>query len=64
MQIADGEIKAALAVEKIGVPFTLSTMSVRSIEDVAERVSKPFWFQLYVMRDREFVSRVIARARR
>ena len=64
MQIADGEIKAALAVEKIGVPFTLSTMSVCSIEDIAERVSKPFWFQLYVMRDREFVSRVIARARR
>lgn len=64
MQIADGEIKAALAVEKIGVPFTLSTMSVYSIEDVAEQVSKPFWFQLYLKRDREFVSGLIARARR
>jgi L-lactate dehydrogenase (cytochrome) len=63
MQIADGEIKAARAAEAFGVPFTLSTMSVCSIEDVAENVTKPFWFQLYVMRDREFIARLIARAR-
>ena len=63
MQIADGEIKAAQAAEKFGVPFTLSTMSICSIEDVAANSSKPFWFQLYVMRDREFVSRLIQRAK-
>ena len=63
MQYADGEIKAALAAEKFGVPYTLSTMSICSIEDVAENTSKPFWFQLYVMRDRDFVSRLIDRAK-
>lgn len=63
MQHADGEIKAALAAEKFGVPFTLSTMSICSIEDVAENTSKPFWFQLYVMRDRDFVGRLIDRAK-
>src|ERR1700733_14802569 len=50
MQHADGEILAARAAEKFGVPFTLSTVSVCSIEDVAARTSKPFWFQLYMMR--------------
>jgi L-lactate dehydrogenase (cytochrome) len=50
MQRADGEILAARAAEKFGVPFTLSTVSICSIEDVAEKTSKPFWFQLYVMR--------------
>ncbi|CDP50997.1 L-lactate dehydrogenase [Devosia sp. DBB001] len=63
MQSADGEIKAARAAEKFGVPFTLSTMSICSIEDVAENTSKPFWFQLYVMRDRDFVNRLIDRAK-
>lgn len=63
MQRADGEIKAALAAEAFGVPFTLSTMSVCSIEDIAAHVSKPFWFQLYMMRDREFMKALIARAR-
>lgn len=63
MQCADGEIKAAKAAEKFGVPFTLSTMSICSIEDVAEATEKPFWFQLYVMRDREFTSGLIARAK-
>lgn len=63
MQHADGEIKAAQAAEKFGVPFTLSTMSICSIEDVAENTSKPFWFQLYVMRDREFIARLIDRAK-
>lgn len=63
MQCADGEIKAARAAERFGVPFTLSTMSICSIEDVAEHTSKPFWFQLYVMRDRDFVERLIDRAR-
>ena len=63
MQHADGEILAARAAEKSGVPFTLSTMSICSIEDVAENVSKPFWFQLYVMRDREFIKRLIDRAK-
>jgi len=63
MQHADGEIKAALAAEKFGVPFTLSTMSICSIEDVAEHTSKPFWFQLYVMRDRDFIGRLIDRAK-
>src|SRR5690606_9308409 len=54
MQHADGEILAARAAERFGVPFTLSTMSVCSIEDVAAASTKPFWFQLYVMRDRGF----------
>ncbi|WP_151636465.1 alpha-hydroxy acid oxidase [Noviherbaspirillum aerium] len=63
MQHADGEILAAKAAEKFGVPFTLSTMSICSIEDIAAHTSKPFWFQLYVMRDREFIKRLIARAK-
>ena len=63
MQHADGEIKAARAAEAFGVPFTLSTMSICSIEDVAAHTSKPFWFQLYVMRDRDFIGRLIDRAR-
>ncbi|WP_321831279.1 alpha-hydroxy acid oxidase [Thalassovita sp.] len=63
MQCADGEIKAARAAEKFGVPFTLSTMSINSIEDVAEATSKPFWFQLYTMKDQDFVSRLIQRAK-
>jgi L-lactate dehydrogenase (cytochrome) len=63
MQWADGEILAARAAEKFGVPFTLSTMSICSIEDVAQSTSKPFWFQLYVMRDRDFVKRLIGRAK-
>jgi len=63
MQHADGEIKAARAAEKFGVPFTLSTMSICSIEDVAEHTSKPFWFQLYVMKDRDFIGRLIDRAK-
>jgi L-lactate dehydrogenase (cytochrome) len=63
MQHADGEIAAARAAEAFGVPFTLSTMSICSIEDVAAHTSKPFWFQLYVMRDEDFVARLIERAR-
>jgi L-lactate dehydrogenase (cytochrome) len=63
MQSPDGEIKAARAAEKFGIPFTLSTMAICSIEDIAENTSKPFWFQLYVMRDRPFVERLIDRAR-
>jgi len=63
MQWADGEILAARAAEKFGVPFTLSTMSICSIEDVAANTTKPFWFQLYVMRDRDFVRRLIGRAK-
>jgi len=64
MQCADGEIKAALAAKKFGVPFTLSTMSICSIEDVAEATQHPFWFQLYVMRDQEFLEAIIERAKR
>ncbi len=64
MQSADGEIKAARAAEAFGVPFTLSTMSICSIEDIAEHTTKPFWFQLYVMKDEEFVAGAIERARR
>ena len=60
---ADGEILAARAAHKFGVPFTLSTMSICSIEDVADAVRKPFWFQLYVMRDRGFAASLIERAR-
>src|ERR1700752_3519842 len=59
MQHADGEMLAAQAVEEFGVPFTLSTMSICSIEDVASVTTRPFWFQLYVMRDRDFVLRLI-----
>ena len=60
---ADGEILAARAAERFGVPFTLSTMSICSIEDVAGAVTKPFWFQLYVMRDRGFAASLIERAK-
>ena len=63
MQHADGEILAARAAEKFGVPFTLSTMSICSIEDVAEHTSRPFWFQLYVMKDKGYVERLINRAK-
>ncbi len=63
MQHADGEILAARAAEKFGVPFTLSTMSICSIEDVAAHTKAPFWFQLYVMRDRDFIERLIDRAK-
>src|SRR4051812_34567643 len=63
MQHADGEILAARAAEKFGVPFTLSTMSICSIEDVAAHTTAPFWFQLYMMRDRGFIERLIERAR-
>ena len=63
MQHADGEILAAKAAEKFGVPFTLSTMSICSIEDIAAHTTKPFWFQLYVMRDRDFIRRLIERAK-
>ena len=63
MQHADGEILAARAAQKFGVPFTLSTMSICSIEDVAANTTQPFWFQLYVMRDRAFIERLIERAR-
>ena len=63
MQSADGEIKAARAAAKFGVPFCLSTMSICSIEDVARETGKPFWFQLYVMRDRDFIGRLIDRAK-
>ena len=63
MQHADGEIKAARAAEAFGVPFTLSTMSINSIEDVAEATTAPFWFQLYTMRDTDYVSRLIQRAK-
>jgi len=63
MQHADGEILAARAAEKFGVPFTLSTMSISSIEDVAANTQAPFWFQLYVMKDRDFVERLIDRAK-
>lgn len=63
MQTADGEIKAARAAAEAGVPYTLSTMSVSSIEDVAEHSPEPFWFQLYVMRDEDFLAALIERAR-
>lgn len=63
MQHADGEILAARAAEKFGVPFTLSTMSICSIEDVAAHTQAPFWFQLYMMRDRAFMQRLIERAK-
>ena len=63
MQNADGEIKAARAAEEFGVPFTLSTMSINSIEEVAEKTSRPFWFQLYTMKDTDFTSNLIRRAK-
>jgi L-lactate dehydrogenase (cytochrome) len=64
MQHADGEILAARAAKKFGIPYTLSTMSICSIEDVAEATGNhPFWFQLYVMRDRDFIERLIDRAK-
>lgn len=63
MQRADGEILAARAAEKFSVPYTLSTMSICSIEDIAEHTNAPFWFQLYFMRDREFVGNLIDRAK-
>jgi L-lactate dehydrogenase (cytochrome) len=62
MQHRDGEILAAQASEEFGVPFTLSTMSICSIEDVAENTTKPFWFQLYVMKDKKFMSQLLERA--
>src|SRR6185503_16839612 len=63
LQVANGEIHAARAAAKAGVPFSLSTMSICSIEDVAENTPDPFWFQLYVMRDRDFAERLIDRAK-
>ena len=63
MQHADGEIHAARAAEKFGIPFTLSTMSICSMEDIAANTQAPFWFQLYMMRDRESMARMIERAR-
>ena len=64
MQHADGEILGARAAKKFGIPFTLSTMSICSIEDIAQATDNhPFWFQLYVMRDRDFVERLIDRAK-
>ena len=59
MQWVNGEIQAARAAEEFGVPFCLSTMSICSIEDVANSVHQPFWFQLYVMRDRDYIKRLI-----
>ena len=63
MQHADGEIKAARAAEKFGVPFTLSTMSICSIEDVAENTNKPFWMQVYTLKDDDFMQRLFDRAK-
>ena len=63
MQHADGEILAARVAARAGVPFTLSTMSICSIEDVAADIQSPFWFQLYVMRDRAFANKLIDRAK-
>lgn len=63
MQSADGEIKAARAAEAFGVPFTLSTMSICSIEDVAEHTTKPFWFQVYTLKDDDFMRRLFERAK-
>src|SRR5206468_12215399 len=62
MQYGDGEIVACRAAQAAGIPFTLSTMSICSIEDVAKAVDKPFWFQLYVMKDRGFIRALIERA--
>ena len=63
MQAADGEIKAARAAEAFGVPFTLSTMSICSIEDVASHTTAPFWFQVYTLKDDDFMKRLFARAK-
>ncbi len=63
MQHADGEIHAALAANKFGIPFTLSTMSICSIEDIAQHTQAPFWFQLYMMRDRDAMARMIERCK-
>ena len=64
MQHADGEIHGAVAAKKFGIPFTLSTMSICSLEDIAEATNRhPFWFQLYVMKDRDFIERLIDRAK-
>jgi len=63
MQSADGEIKAAQAAEAFGIPFTLSTLSICSIEDVAARTTKPFWFQVYTLKDDDFMTRLLARAK-
>ena len=63
MQHADGEMKAAKAAHDFGVPFTLSTMSINSIEDVAEYTGQPFWFQLYTMKDEDYIRRLIQRAK-
>jgi L-lactate dehydrogenase (cytochrome) len=63
MQSADGEIKAAKAAEKFGVPFTLSTLSICSIEDVASNTKAPFWFQVYTLRDDDFMKRLFDRAK-
>jgi L-lactate dehydrogenase (cytochrome) len=64
MQHADGEILGALAAKAFGIPFTLSTMSICSIEDVAQATNRhPFWFQMYVLRDRDFIERLIDRAK-
>lgn len=63
MQHADGEILAARAAEKFGVPFTLSTLSICSIEDVAKNTKKPFWFQVYTLKDDDFMERLMGRAR-
>ncbi|TIO88862.1 MAG: L-lactate dehydrogenase, partial [Mesorhizobium sp.] len=62
MQWADGEILACRAAKAACIPYTMSTMSICSIEDVAQAVGKPFWFQLYVMKDRGFVRSLIERA--
>jgi len=62
MQYGDGEIHACRAAQAAGIPYTLSTMSICSIEDVAANVEKPFWFQLYVMKDRGFIKALIERA--
>ena len=64
MQSADGEIKAAKAAEAFGIPFTLSTMSICSIEDIAAHTTAPFWFQLYMMRDRQSMVDMIERTRK
>jgi L-lactate dehydrogenase (cytochrome) len=63
MQHADGEMHAARAAQKFGIPFTLSTMSICSIEDIAEHTKAPFWFQLYMMRDRDAMARMIERTK-
>ena len=63
MQCADGEIKAACAAAKFGVPYTLSTMSICSIEDVAQHTDHPFWFQVYTLKDDDFMRRLMERAK-